>query len=499
MEDNGFDLNLKPCASRESAAVTESSSSQSTASPVGTEWGDQFTDRAIPAARFSAHQRVYAKDDVTGLLFMAVVRKSTWGPADTSSSAFCSSLVAANNANEADCEQQQPVEKDDDDNEGWSHHHFVHYLGWAVKWDRWIEEKYLFEDSESARLLAQTLTKEYQLVKPKKKGQKMTAPQVAKWMQRVYELEAEHRKLEKEGKLDTLRMKEDPKEDTNEKKRPDDAVVAATESKAKRAKKMNSEALEKQATLRTRSLQMKRKRSHSEKLHMPFGIKKVLVEEWEVVTQCGMVHDLPCRVTVRDALNHYFESKKVTPSRQNASDESEANEETRRAELEKEWNTMVEGVALFFDQALPVHLLFEEEREQYESLRRQIRHQNRMAALKIAEPGVEEAKEMDAPNNSITGGAVNEAKPLAAVVGKPLPERMSDIYGCEHLLRLFVRLPAVVAATSLTETESRQIFSRLGDLVRHLQKHHCDLFSSKFRKPLQSEVRRKKKSTPKRT
>lgn len=129
MEDNGFDLNLKPCASRESAAVTESSSSQSTASPVGTEWGDQFTDRAIPAARFSAHQRVYAKDDVTGLLFMAVVRKSTWGPADTSSSAFCSSLVAANNANEADCEQQQPVEKDDDDNEGWSHHHFVHYLG----------------------------------------------------------------------------------------------------------------------------------------------------------------------------------------------------------------------------------------------------------------------------------------------------------------------------------------------------------------------------------
>ena len=373
-------------------------------------------------------------------------------------------------------------------------------VGWAVKWDRWIEEKYLFEDSESTRLLAQTLTKEYQQVKPKKKGQKMTAPEVAKWMKCVHDLETEHRKLEKEGKLDTLKCKEgDTKEDVNDQKRPAEEV-APKESKAKRAKKMNSEALEKQATLRTRRLQMKRKRSHSDKLHMPFSIKKVLVEEWEVVTQCGMVHDLPCRVTVRDALNHYFESK-VTPLRQNASDESKANEETKNEELEKEWNDMVEGVALFFDQALPVHLLFEEERDQYESIRRQIRHQNRMAALKTAEPKLDEAKEMDASTHSITGGLVGGAKPLAAAeVAKPLPERMSDIYGCEHLLRLFVRLPAVVAATSLTETESRQIFSRLGDLVRHLQKHHCDLFSSKFRKPLQSEVRRKKKSTtPKQT
>ena len=342
----------------------------------------------------------------------------------------------------------------------------------------------------------------------------MTAPQVAKWMQRVHELEAEHRKLEKEGKLDTLRSKDDdPKEDANDQKRPPDEFAEADKSKAKRAKKMDSEALEKQATLRTRRLQIKRKRLHSDKLHMPFSIKKILVEEWEVVTQCGMVHDLPCRVTVRDALRHYLESKKVSPTGQNASNESKANDETRKAELEKEWNNMVEGVALFFDQALPVHLLFEEERDQYESIRRQIRHQNRMAALKTTDPEPEAVKEMDVTSNSIdrpdhgagvvpaaiTGGVVNEAKPLAAVVAKPLPERMSDIYGCEHLLRLFVRLPAVVAANSLTETESRQIFSRLGDLVRHLQKHHCDLFSSKFRKPLQTEVRRKKKSTLKQT
>ena len=130
MEDSGSDLNLKPCASGESAAVTESSSSQSTASH-STE-GDQFADHAIPAARFTAYQRAYAKDDVTGLLYPAVVRKSIWGPADTSSAAFCSSLVPANKANnDADREQQQPDEKDDDDDdsEGWCHHHFVHYMG----------------------------------------------------------------------------------------------------------------------------------------------------------------------------------------------------------------------------------------------------------------------------------------------------------------------------------------------------------------------------------
>jgi len=48
--------------------------------------------------------------------------------------------------------------------------------------------------------------------------------------------------------------------------------------------------------------------------------------------------------------------------------------------LGKEWIDMVEGIALFFDQALPVNLLFAQERGQYGSLRRQILAQRRNSA-----------------------------------------------------------------------------------------------------------------------
>lgn len=191
-----------------------------------------------------------------------------------------------------------------------------------------------------------------------------------------------------------------------------------------------------------------------------------------MITQCDSVHNLPAKVTVRDALKHYLESK-LAPLREKAMGR-EAGDNDQHAVLGKEWIDMVEGIALFFDQALRPHLLYAEERSQYNCLRRQIINQRRLS--------MESAEEMKDTQSKDADDIRYKASELSVDVQTPrlLPERMSEIYGCEFLLRLFVRLPGVVAESAFSETQSRRIFSKLGDLMRYLQKHQGELVCSSF-------------------
>ena len=430
-----------------------------------------------------------------------------------------------------------------------------------------MEEVYLYDHSDSTKLLADKIQKEYDKVKPKKKGQKMSVSQVSRWMKKMVGVELEHRRLEREGKLllvevpgannnnttDVSSGKDNGVESGGNNDRDGAATISdetdkqvsgeanavdvekaeeeEEDNKSKEVAKstfIKEETLQKQAQLRERGLQLKRKRIHADRLHIPFTLKKILVEEWEVISQCGMLYDLPSKVTVRDALNNYLESK-LAPMRlkkemdnsnittsTGTSDEKKGDEDDimqieneGNNDREKEWINMVEGIALLFDQALPIHLLFEEERTQYTSLRRQILAQRRSTASDD-QPGVmkdgdanSEASSSDLQTTTGDSGVKNSEATKAhdgmdtngeAAEIQLLPERMSEMYGCEHLLRLFIRLPAVVAATpTISETDARRIFSKLGDLVRYLQKHQSELFKSSFRKPLQNECRKVKK------
>ena len=505
------------------------------------------------APLYTQNQRVYAKDETTGLLYPAMVRKAMWGPKSESSLPVPAllELALSNNINddasgENDTSNNHTMQEDEEEEEDEDehrtnpklncYHYYVHYMGWNVKWDRWVDELYLYDHSDSTKLLAEKIQKEYDTVKPKKKGQKMSVSQVGRWMKKMVEVELEHRRLEREGKLllsgsgDTAATSKE----ANDKDESKPAKPATTNEEEKPKHIVKEEALQKQAQLRERGLQLKRKRIHADRLHLPFTLKKILVEEWEVISQCGMLYDLPSKISVRDALNSYLESKLIpvrekkemdnnnhnnTSSGQkgdgdNNMDVDEDNDEQQSSNIdrEKEWSNMVEGIALLFDQALPIHLIFEEERTQYASLRRQILAQRRSAAYND-EP---EAMKMEGINNDSganTGANNTDGQPATGssdvkstttstaaegtntssgtLENEPLPDRMSEIYGCEHLLRLFIRLPAVVAATpSISEPDARRIFSKLGDLVRYMQKHQLEMFKSTFRKPLQNEVRK---------
>jgi len=89
-----------------------------------------------------------------------------------------------------------------------------------------------------------------------------------------------------------------------------------------------------------------------------------------------------------------------------------------------------DGISVYFERALPTILLYRAERAQYERLR---------------------AEHPDLRN--------------------------CDLYGGEHLLRLFVRLPNLLANTDLDDAETKQLCARLQDLIRFMSKESSKYFS----------------------
>jgi hypothetical protein len=139
-----------------------------------------------------------------------------------------------------------------------------------------------------------------------------------------------------------------------------------------------------------------------------------------------MFATVPATVSVRQALKMYLASKLEavwSPDEKKEGYPTNSEPKATMSKEEQEWHEMVDGICLFFDQALPERLLYQPERIQYEFL--------------LEEMGT---------------------------------KRFSDVYGCEFLLRLFLRLPAILVG-ELSESESKSILAKLNDLVRFLQKH----------------------------
>jgi len=104
---------------------------------------------------------------------------------------------------------------------------------------------------------------------------------------------------------------------------------------------------------------------------------------------------------------------------------------------------MVEDIAQFFDEALQVHLLYRQEQAQ--------------CFIIQSDPNDEKKK-------------------------------FCEIYGCEYLLRLFVRFPSFLLQSNIEESQANKIFFKIGDFVRFLQKHQSRFFLQSYRKYLDKEV-----------
>lgn len=416
---------------------------------------------------------------------------------------------------------------EDEDEEEWCWHYFVHYQGWNVKWDRWVEEGSLYVANDASRELAALLKKELdKIVKLQKKGGGGNDINLIR--RRMAQLEAEFREeerreeLRKKGLLPPKaaddgdsaavtgvngKEEDDSNKNGNETGDPSianqkdgtpdaaegengaaDGETLTAEVSPKPKKKIYPKALvEKEKKLRKKHLEGKlwRKASHAQRIVLPFTLKKVMVEEWELITLCGMVPRLPSRVPIRKALDRFLqnklqqlgivhngadggsgadgtrdgseeeEKKDGDPAEENAELEAMENaeleamtEDDETAKKRREWETMVNGVAQFFDETLPVHLLYEQERTYHRVI------------MRSDDPMLE---------------------------GK-FP---SEIYGCEYLLRLMVQFPTLLSESGLPESDMKTILSKMNELLRFLQKHQSELFNATYRKPEGKELKKR--------
>ncbi|ORY01480.1 MRG-domain-containing protein [Basidiobolus meristosporus CBS 931.73] len=156
------------------------------------------------------------------------------------------------------------------------------------------------------------------------------------------------------------------------------------------------------------------------KLSIPSSLKLQLVDDWENITKLEQLVPLPRKITVTQILGMYRESK-----------------EKKRSSKEKEdiLNEVLDGLRLYFNNALGTILLYRFERQQYVDICKQ--H----------------------PNCS-----------------------MSDIYGAEHLLRLFVQLPMLIAHTSMDQEAINILRDHFTEFMKYLQKNAKEIFISQYEK-----------------
>jgi mortality factor 4-like protein 1 len=134
---------------------------------------------------------------------------------------------------------------------------------------------------------------------------------------------------------------------------------------------------------------------------MSDALKNVLVDDWENVTKYKQVLVLPAKVTVRTIMQRYEEHEAVSGGRGAVPGSYD------RDLLEE----VVAGILRYFEKCLPRMLLYKLEKEQYASVYKRTQD------------------------------------PLDSWANKPLV----DIYGGQHLLRLFTALPELLAHTALDE------------------------------------------------
>ncbi|KAG8626709.1 hypothetical protein KVT40_005654 [Elsinoe batatas] len=162
------------------------------------------------------------------------------------------------------------------------------------------------------------------------------------------------------------------------------------------------------------------------KLHMPDSLKSILVDDWEKVTKDQKIVALPSKTPVNMFLDDYEDFEKQ-----------------RRREGSADWDILEEvvaGVREYFNKSLGRLLLYRFERPQWQDM-----------------------------HSRINKGA-----------GELSGKQVADVYGVEHLLRLFVSLPDLIAHTNMdSQAVSRlkeELFKMVSFTSRNIPKYLAEAY-----------------------
>ncbi|KAJ0235696.1 Protein MRG2 [Hirschfeldia incana] len=149
--------------------------------------------------------------------------------------------------------------------------------------------------------------------------------------------------------------------------------------------------------------------------NIPPALRKQLTDDCKFITQMQKLVELPRSPSVDDILKKYTDSKMEKHGRLSDSVEE-----------------ILKGLRCYFDNALPVMLLYNNERKQYEE----------------------------------------------TVSGDVSP---SSVYGAEHLLRLFVKLPELLIHVKMAEETLKELQDEFVDILRFLRNNQSSFFVSTYK------------------
>ncbi|KAF9810271.1 hypothetical protein IEO21_07039 [Rhodonia placenta] len=165
------------------------------------------------------------------------------------------------------------------------------------------------------------------------------------------------------------------------------------------------------------------------KLSVPESLKVLLVDDWEAVTKNNQLVSLPRTPSVIQILEEYknYVTKEQPPHLKDP------------AIL---LPTIIAGLQTYFDRALGANLLYRFERPQYAEIRKKY----------------------------VTGPTV--------IVGQE--KEMSSIYGAEHLLRMLVSLPQMVASSSMDSESVGLVRDYANELMAYMEKEQSRIFIPEY-------------------
>ncbi|KAL3813648.1 hypothetical protein ACJIZ3_014916 [Penstemon smallii] len=248
--------------------------------------------------------------------------------------------------------------------------YFVHYLGWNKNWDEWVGMDRLMKHSQENIIKQQALDKKAGVDKNTKSGRSAQA--------------------KPKSSADTKVDKEEAK------------------NTAPRGKKRKADSSIEKDNLSAEKLV---------KIQIPPNLKKLLVDDWEFITQQNKLVKLPRSPSVDDILTKYLEYRSK-----------------KDGMMVDATGEILNGLRCYFDKALPVILLYKKEHQQYE----------------------------DAVSDNVSP---------------------SSIYGAEHLLRLFVKLPELLTYVKIEEETLIGMQQKLQEFLKYLQKNESTFFLAEYDGP----------------